>query len=457
MDRKTSLFLHPGAFYRMINGKIIMYYTPQAMLYTFNESAGDILDCLKTGSTINDMLCSLGEKYQIQDTSHAAFQDVEEFVDALVNDGIVIARSRANDYSGVLENEVSDEYANSQRLYSATIELTYKCNEKCRHCYVSDEGGKELTTSQIKRVLDELYDIGVLTILFTGGEVFVRQDFFEILEYAYEKRFAVDIFTNGTLLDADRILRLKAFWPKGIHFSVYSHIAEKHDAVTQISGSYEKTIKAIKACRLVGIPVKIKMPVFTETVDDISGVISLAESLGTSISVSNDITPKKNGDITPLGMRVISSDEYGDVAHAIENKLGNLYIPEKRDRKLSNRICSAGARMISINPYGKVFPCVCFPISIGDVTKQSLRDIWINSKELNTWRQQNKMANRTDCIKCAHLEYCRFCPGEAIMYNGNPVLKYQDACYVTECKKRHISSEVLDENTKRGGEKHEAI
>ena len=62
--------------------------------------------------------------------------------------------------------------------------------------------------------------MGVLAILFTGGEVFVRDDIFEILEYAYEKRFAVDIFTNGTLLDGDKIIKLKALWLKGIHFSV---------------------------------------------------------------------------------------------------------------------------------------------------------------------------------------------------------------------------------------------
>ena len=360
-------------------------------------------------------------------------RSIREFFKELIQNGIIIQNSKENNYSGILENEISDEFANSNRLYSATIELTYRCNEKCRHCYVYDEGGEEMSTNQIMKILDDLCDMEVATLLFTGGEVFARKDIFEILEYAYKKHFAMDIFTNGTLLDESKIIKLKKLWPKSIQFSIYTHILQKHDAVTQIKDSYEKTINAIKTCIAVGIPVKIKMPVFKETADDISGVIELAKSLGASVSVSNDITPKKNGDTSPLKMRILNNKKLGDVSKNIEEKLGDLY--KNTDSKtLDSRICSAGARMLSINPYGKVYPCANFPLCIGDALTQNIKDIWENSKELNKWRKLNKTVNRKDCITCEHLKYCRYCPGEAIMYNGSPVLKYQDACYVCECK-----------------------
>ena len=260
---KMEYKIHPSVFYRKINDKVVLYCTSQNMIYTFSNSSEDIFDFFSTANSFDNFLIYLKDKYQIDENDIGS---IREFFKELIQNGIIIQNSKENNYSGILENEISDEFANSNRLYSATIELTYRCNEKCRHCYVYDEGGEEMSTNQIMKILDDLCDMEVATLLFTGGEVFARKDIFEILEYAYKKHFAMDIFTNGTLLDESKIIKLKKLWPKSIQFSIYSHILQKHDAVTQIKGSYEKTINAIKTCIAVGIPVKIKMPVFKEKV-----------------------------------------------------------------------------------------------------------------------------------------------------------------------------------------------
>lgn len=432
--KEQSYILHPSVFYRTINDKTVLYYTAAGLIYTFNSSAADLFRLFEKVNSVTDAVKHLKDYYEIADSDENFDERIRAFFSELLKDGIVVPTSRSGDYSGNLENEISNEFAENNRLYSATIELTYRCNEKCRHCYVYDETGEELSTKELKRVLDELREMGVLSILFTGGEPFARDDIFEILEHAYNKNFAIDIFTNGTLLNSDGVLKLKAIWPKCVHFSVYSHIPEKHDAVTRINGSFQNTIEAIKKCRLVGIPVKIKMPVFDETANDVPGVISLAKELGASIGISSDITPKKNGDTTPLIMRTLSKEHNELISKTIDEMIDDLYRPEQNGKKHGNRICSAGARMLSINPYGKVFPCVSFPISVGDVRSQDMRDIWSNSKELEEWRQANHIENRVDCIKCEHFEYCRFCPGEAIHYNGNPLSKYEDACLVSSNK-----------------------
>ncbi len=77
---------------------------------------------------------------------------------------------------------------------------------------------------------------------------------------AYSKRFLMDIFTNGTLLDGMDYIRLKSCHPRCVHFSVYSHIPQKHDAVTQTPGSFEKTIKAIGKRRMFTISGKSLTP-----------------------------------------------------------------------------------------------------------------------------------------------------------------------------------------------------
>lgn len=446
MDKTISYILHPSVFYSCVNEKVALYFTANAMMYTFNLFSKVIFDFFHHESTIQELFDYLEREYQFDTADGNLVEGLEDFLKEIIQNRIIVQPGKANEYLGILENDVSDEFADNRKLFSAMIELTYRCNEKCRHCYVYDEKGKELTTEQIKNILDGLSNMGVLAVLFTGGEVFIRNDIFEILEYAYEKRFAVDIFTNGTLLDGDKIIKLKSLWLKGIHFSVYSHIPEKHDAITQAQGSFDKTMYALKSCSLIGIPTKIKTPIFIETVDDLDGIIALAREAGASISISKDITPKKNGDIAPLSMRVMESLDHSNISKSIEEQLGNLYRELSHEKNSSSRICSAGAKMISINPYGKVFPCGCFPLCIGDVTEQSIEDIWNNSKQLDEWRQKNLISNRSDCITCPNIKYCRYCPGEAMMYTGNCTSKYSDACYVTEHKVNLFSSKEGGEN-----------
>ena len=429
-DMKTdkNYRVSPYVFYRDIGDKAVLYNTSEGTIYTFNSTAGMILDFLAENSSYDELICFLAD--QVFDAQQEEIEEsIGAFVDELAEEGILqCITSEADGGSLDLENKAAEEFVRNKRLYSATIELTYRCNESCRHCYVSDPGGKELDKAQVMRVLDELREMGVMTVTFTGGEIFVRKDIFEILEHAYQKGLVIELFTNGTLLDSDKILRLKAIWPRNISFSVYSHIDERHDGITKVPGSLQRTLKAIEKCRLVGIPVKIKMPVFEETKDDIEGVIELARKLGAAVGIGDDIIPKKDGDTSPLKMRV-SRETHIAVSAVIGENLGN---PDSSKNDPEGRICGAGVKMISINPYGKVFPCVSFPLCIGDVTEQSLKDIWENSPELNQWRLLNHSRNRKECLNCSSFEKCGFCPGEAYMYTGIAVRKYDDACFLAK-------------------------
>ena len=67
---------------------------------------------------------------------------------------------------------------------SAHIDLTFRCNERCIHCYLDHEDYGEMTTAEIKGVLDQLAEAGTFFLTLSGGEILLRKDFFEILEYA---------------------------------------------------------------------------------------------------------------------------------------------------------------------------------------------------------------------------------------------------------------------------------
>ena len=425
--------LHPSVFYRCYGEHVIVYQTETQKVYTFNESAGDIIACLEEYASVSDILDELKEIYDMDDPKEqdAMEEYVASFLAELKTREIIKQEHRQIEVVENLEKEIGSYFPEGEQLFSATIELTYRCNEKCRHCYVVSEDKEEMTYEKIRSLLDELADMKAFNLVFTGGEVFLRDDAFALLEYAYQKHFLIDIFTNGTLLDGNDFIRLKSIWPRCVHFSLYSHIPEKHDAVTQVRGSFERTLNAIKSCILMGIPVNIKTPVFDETKDDVEGIVALANSLGCSAELSRNITPKKDGDLTPLDMKIDAADDERVVADVIDKLVDRIDNRQDPD-PIRQKICGAGARSISINPYGEVFPCGMLSICLGNVNQETIRNIWENSERLQWWRENNRMSKLKGCGECEMINDCVFCPGEAMMRTGNPLVRYDTACLATE-------------------------
>src|SRR5512138_2689983 len=157
------------------------------------------------------------------------------------------------------------------RLLSIHWEMTYRCNERCTHCYldVLPAGAGvvgELTTAECKRVLDELAAEGVLNVAFTGGEVLLRNDWYEILAYARQLGFALRIFTNATLITPEAADLIASLHPFFVEVSLYALDAATHDDITQVPGSFERTMRGIHLLLDLKVRVKIKTPLMRENV-----------------------------------------------------------------------------------------------------------------------------------------------------------------------------------------------
>lgn len=425
-----TIKLHPAVFYRKSDDYVVLYYTAKQKIYKLNKSAFNILDFFKEVRTKNDFISYLKEECGVKIDDVDTIKQYECFVDDLIEKGILIKSGSVSIKEETLEAEYSRIADEKHNLTNVTIELTYNCNETCRHCYVSKKQLPEMDFEKICSLMDEMSEMGVLSVTFTGGEAFSRHDILDILKYAYKKRFVVDIFSNGNLIKDSDLFELKAIWPRYMHFSLYSDKPELHDAITKVPGSFEKTVDVIKKCRLLGIPVNIKSPIFNETYESIDGLVSLSKSLGTTIEIGTNITPKKNGDIDPLSLKL---DD--DKRAAVEEKISELteindVIPENLE--LSPKLCGAGEHSLSINPYGEVFPCNMLALPLGNLYEHSLREIWENSNALKDWRKKNDYHMKEDCENCEYLQSCDFCPGVAMMFTGSPFRKYHDACVNTK-------------------------
>jgi radical SAM protein with 4Fe4S-binding SPASM domain len=316
-----------------------------------------------------------------------------------------------------LLSEMSQKAFNLGVPISVHLDVTYRCNERCVHCYLDHEDHGEMTTAEIKDVLDQLAEAGVFFLTFSGGEVFLRRDFFELLEHARRLLFNVKIKTNAVMIREAEAQRLRALGVDTIQISVYSHRPEIHDAITKLPGSFDRSIKAIRFMLDQGLKVTMANVLMTWNRHDGDGVQQLAAELGANYTVDPTITPKMDGDTSILSLR-IPGEELADVFHnpALVPNMEEFCAPPKpvSDDDLESYSCSAGHSFCYISPYGDVYPCVQFPLPSGNVRRQKFLDIWNHSPELNEVRSI-KARDLTTCSSCSHVGSCTRCPGLAYL------------------------------------------
>jgi radical SAM protein with 4Fe4S-binding SPASM domain len=297
------------------------------------------------------------------------------------------------------------------------LDITYRCNERCVHCYLEHDDHGEMTTAEIKDVLEQLALAGTFFLTLSGGEVLMRRDFFEILTHARRLLFNVRIKTNGVMIREPEARRLRELGVEDIQISIYSHRREVHDAITKLPGSLKRSVEAIRFLKAQRLKVTIANVLMTANLGDHAGVQALARELGVTYTLDPTITPKIDGDTTILNLR-IPGTELNAVFHN-QDLVGNVKDfcappPPPDDEVMEGFPCSAGHTAAYITPYGDVFPCVQFPLPSGNVRRQKFIDIWQNSPELNEVRSIHAR-DLPVCSTCSHVGTCTRCPGLAYM------------------------------------------
>lgn len=300
------------------------------------------------------------------------------------------------------------------------LDLTYRCNERCVHCYLDHHDHGEMTTAEIKHLLDEMADVGVFILTLSGGEIFLRKDFFELLEHARRLMFCVKLKTNALLIGEREAARLRDLAIESIQISIYSHRPEVHDAITLIPGSLKRSLNAIRFLKSQGLKVIMANVLMTQNRSDYPGVRALAGDLGVECTLDPTVTPMMDGDRSILSLNVdqealreVFRDEFlvGDVDEFC------AIAAEPGQDELDATPCSAGHTACYVSPYGDVFPCVQFPLPTGNVRRERFVDIWRHSGQMNEVRSI-RVKDLTTCSSCTHVSKCSRCPGLAYM-EGN--------------------------------------
>jgi radical SAM protein with 4Fe4S-binding SPASM domain len=316
-----------------------------------------------------------------------------------------------------LMTEVGQKAFNLGVPIAVHMDVTYRCNERCVHCYLDHNDHGEMTTNEIKGVLDQLAEAGVFFLTFSGGEVFMRRDFFELVEHARRLMFNVKIKTNAVMIHEAEARRIRELGVDTIQISVYSHRPEVHDAITKLPHSFERTVQSIRFLREQGLRVTIANVLMTANYSDHAGVQQLAAELDAQYTLDPTITPMMDGDTGILALR-IPGEELKQVFSnpmLVENQ-EEFCAPPKApsETDLEGYPCSAGHSFCYVSPYGDVFPCVQFPLPTGNLRQQKFLDIWNFSPQMQEVRSI-QAKHLTVCSSCSHVGSCSRCPGLAYM------------------------------------------
>jgi radical SAM protein with 4Fe4S-binding SPASM domain len=341
-------------------------------------------------------------------------------------------------------DRLNEQTARRRVPLSGSLELTFRCNLRCTHCYLGEYRDgiprqKELSTAEICDILDQITDAGCLWLLLTGGEPLVRPDFLEIYTYAKRKGLIVTFFTNGTLLTpriADALAELPPFLTE---ITLYGATQATYEGVTCIPGSYHHCLRGIELLLERKIPLKLKTMVMRANRHEFQAMRDFASSLGVEFRYDAMLNAGMDGSRAPLGERLTPKEvvqfDLDDPKRLQDWKqFAGRYADYQPDAS-HLYLCGAAKGTFHIDPYGYLSPCIMSRLQSHDLRHSSFKTGWLEF--LGDVRGQPLTQERR-CSRCKLVPICAQCPGWAILESGD---QQQPVDYL--CQIAHLRAEAI--------------
>jgi len=289
---------------------------------------------------------------------------------------------------------------------------TYRCNSNCVYCEASANEPKceELKTEQIKKVIHELGELKVRRFFATGGEPLMREDLFEVLDYAKQQGMSLGMITNS-LLYAKFRRQIKNAEFKSIWTSV-DGLASTHDKNRGHPNAYKITLDAIRYYADINIPLRVVNTVvhpgnydeLPELLDELKKVeinrwrLVLATHVGRGERNNWSLTAEQINNVFQFVEK-----ERNNFDIELSEELGYLGCWDIKTRN-SPFICPSGLTFCVIMPDGNVLPCQVVydsKYSEGNIKDMSFQEIWKNG-----FKKFREGVLAGECASCLHKSAC---------------------------------------------------
>jgi MoaA/NifB/PqqE/SkfB family radical SAM enzyme len=265
----------------------------------------------------------------------------------------------------------------------AQIGLTNACPQNCQYCYNKNRSGKLLSTTEIKQLIKELKKMGIFWLGFTGGEPLLNKDIVEILKSVGDN-CAIKLFTTGSNLTEQLAAELKKAGLLYASISLDHWEEEEHDRIRGYKGAFQTALRAIDIFKSIGVHVSVSSVISREMLqkNQVQEFLKFLISLGIHEAWLSETKPtveafwNKASVITEEERLSLVSlqDKYNKEGKITVNYLGHFEGGE-------NFGCNAGNKMVYIDAFGEVSPCVFTPMTFGNVLDKSVQAIFSEMKE----------------------------------------------------------------------------
>jgi radical SAM protein with 4Fe4S-binding SPASM domain len=343
-------------------------------------------------------------------------------------------------------------------LDSLDMELTERCNNNCIHCYINlpvadlNAQQRELSTEEVREILQEATSLGCLTVRFTGGEPLVREDFEDLYTFARKLGLRVILLTNATLITPTLIKAFKRTPPlQPVEITLYGMNRRSYESITRVSGSFEAAWQGVHSLLEKKVPFVVKgvlLPPNREEIEEFTAWASTILWMDTvpSYSIFFDLrarrdSKQKNQYIK--GLRLSPEDTIAFLSRGEEKYLKEMQeFCSKFTGPCGEKLfsCGAGVGRGCVDAYGHLQLCMLLrhPATVYDPKKGSLKDALDNffPKIRNMKAENTDYLNR--CAQCFLKGLCEQCPARSWMEHGTldtPVEYY--------CKIAHAQARAL--------------
>ncbi len=355
-------------------------------------------------------------------------------------------------------------------------ETTAGCNLECSHCRrldVSHELMKsDMTTEQARVMIDDLASFASCILVFSGGEPLMRPDVFELAAHARSKGLVIALASNGTMIDQAVAARIAETGFHRVSVSLDGSDAETHDGFRKLPGSFDQAMAGLRNLHQAGVSTQVNCTIAKHDSHQLADVLRVAESVHADamhyfllvpVGCGEEIAEDQMLDSAEVEQRlhqIVDLVESTDL-HIKATCAPHYYRVVRQDAAAKGKPmpkrqshghpgghpggsptapglesvtkgCLAGTSVCFVSHEGDVFPCGYLPTTAGNVTRQSIREIWQGSELFSQLRAPNALQGK--CGACEYRNVCAGCRARAFYQYGDflaeePVCEHVPANY----------------------------
>jgi radical SAM protein with 4Fe4S-binding SPASM domain len=380
--------------------------------------------------------------------------------------------------SDIQEFPLWERMKKQRNLLSFELELTARCGQNCRHCYINlpandpEARSKELSLRKIEQIAEQAVQLGALWCLITGGDPLVRPDFSDIYLMLKRKGLMITVFTAATLVNQSHIQLFRHYPPRTIEVTVYGTTQQTYEKVTRCPGSFQHFERGLNMLLKSGIKVRLKAMALRSNLHEMDAIATFCRQhtcdffrFDPLLHLRYDGNPVRNAEIRSerLSPEEITALEQGDTERrmSLQQNCERFIFPDKDvpgkciecpDRhncKEYERItrlfhCGTGNGSCNIGYDGTFRLCSSLwaPETTCNLRTTSLINAWRKQVPRVRAMYSQRRKQLESCAVCSIVNLCNWCPAHAHLETGELEGETPYFCAVAHARAAGINNKM---------------